>query len=356
MATHDADIQIDVTLGAPPSSSPGYRLLILVPLATNSLDGDEFRAYATAAQATADATASEIATSTRDRIIVALAQRPAPDLVYVASVDLAGGSPETYPQALARMEESLGDNFFGVCIESRDAAVIAAVGAAVETADSRIFAFVTDTADFLAGNLPAALSSIDGADRSFAVYHDAATAYPDVAFFARVLATDPQVLSARGPGQLRSVAALDTAITEAQRLLLTTLASVGLPYGPLANWLSPGISLSGRPVHELITLEWTRREMKRRIINQSITRAPAKWPVSGVGVALLQTVLGTVAEDGIAAGHFAPGQVEYTVSPPSDEDRNLGRLRGTFNAQVLPHAIKFVVGGLLDRNPIIVEE
>lgn len=353
MATHDSDISIDITLGPAPSPSAGYRLLILVPLATNSLDGDAFRAYATIEQAQADATATEIATTTRDRVIVALSQSPRPDLVYVASVDLAGGTPETYQAALARMEGVLGDNFFGVVIESRDEAIVAAVGAAVETAGRRLFALVSSAADFLAGDVPSGLSSIEGNDRSAAVYHDVATAYPDVAFLARLLATDPAILSARGPGTMAGTAVLSTDITEAQRLLLTTIANVGQPFGTSPNYLSPGIALSGRPVSELVTLEWVRRTLKALIIAQSLQLAPAKWPIASRGVALLETILGTVAEQGIAAQHFVPGEVTYKVFAPTSADRAAFRLRGEFKAQVLGHAIKFTVSGLLDRDPIV---
>lgn len=353
-ASHNDDISVLIGLGPPPSATAAYRLLILVPLAANGLDGADFMAFASIADAAAAEDAGDISAATLDRVTVALSQSPRPDLVYVGAVDLAGS--ETYPGALSRLEELIGDLFFGVCIESRDAAIVLAVSAAVEATGRRLFASVDDSADWLAGSVPAALSAAEGREYTAIVYHDEAAAHPDVAWLARLLATDPSLKSARGPGQMAGVPVLDTMISRAQRVaLIEAGANVGMGFSTATNYLSPAQNLARRSVSEIVTLEWVRREIPSRIGARSLALAPGKWPVNAEGQSQLEDILRALAAQGEAVGHFDPGQTIVNALPITAEDRDLARLRAEFIATVQGHAIRFVIDGTLDRQPVIVE-
>lgn len=353
-ATHDADIIVNLLLGPPPSATPGYRLLYIAALADNSLNGEDFLAFGTVGEVDDAESAGYISAATASALKTVLAQQPKPDLVYCGAVDLVG--TETYPDALSRLEGILGDQFFFVSSDTTTAAIHVALSLACEQSTRRVYIFQDDDGDWLTSGLPGDYSALEGREQTLVIYYDDSDRH-DMAYGGCLSGVDPTVLSGSPTRQLRAVGGLDNPITLGQRAnIFANNCNVGLPFGTASVFLKNGRNCNNRPINEIVTREYLTREIVRRVAQQNLRLQPAPWPLNLSGRALLQSLLESLAQDAIEAGHINPGQVIIDVKEITPTDINDKRIRADFTAQVGSAVVRWNIGGTLDTLPVITEE
>jgi hypothetical protein len=170
-------------------SRQGFGYANFVSSSTTFTGGSRIRSYTSLAEVSADtdvdATAVAFATSY-------FAQNPRPRKLYITECDLVT-VPETFVEAL-QAAQLIDDDWYGVAIESRDSAIVAAVAAWVET-QTKLFATASDAANILTAtttsNIAYTLKNA-GYDRSLVIYHsDAATDWPEAALLGLQFAKTP---------------------------------------------------------------------------------------------------------------------------------------------------------------------
>ena len=334
-ATHNDTISITITLASAPLTAAGFgAVLLLVDLATNSLDGDRVVTYTSLASATADFDSSFISAGTLAAVTVAFAQRPQPTEFKVGNVDIVGA--ETYADGLA--EVILVDpDFYGVVINSRADTDILTVAAAVEL-QTRKFLFQSSDADWLTtGGLPAALTALAGLEKTVGIWHDTATEWADVAWMVDRLAFDPDIESVTWNARPNNVAALATGLTQAQiDFADTNFMNLGLLFGRRGDpnaptfWIDAGVSMSGRPIYEQSTADWFEVRLQEAVTFQKIAYADRgeKIVVGATGQAMLRSLIDSQFAIGETAKHFAPGETASTMPAITAADRTAQRIRG----------------------------
>ena len=158
-ADHSPNVTINVTLAATPVQEAGFGIvLLLVPLASNSLNGVRVVEYTSVDAAQTARTAGYISAATLLAVTAIFAQRPKPASVKVGYVDLV--SLETYATGLTACI-AYDSNFYGVCCTPRTDAEIVLVSNAVEAASKRMFFyFQSDDSSWLNSGVPSGLSTI----------------------------------------------------------------------------------------------------------------------------------------------------------------------------------------------------
>lgn len=337
--SHLDNITISITLAATPAQAAGFgNVLILVDEASNSLNGNRVVTYTNATDAASDQAAGYITSGVLKAVQTAFAQRPAPARVKLGYVDTSGG--ETYAQGYAAVK-LVDTDFYGVCLDSRTAAVIAAVAAAVE-ADRRLLVAQSADADWLTtGGVPSGFTGIDGNERTAIVYHDTATEWADVAWACNRLAFDPDSQSAAWDCPVKGVADYATDLTQAQADFADTnnannKGTAGT-YGGEVFYIDPGKSLAGRPIADLISADWLETRLEEALANLKVTRALAgeKIPITKAGQREVMAELEALFKQGVDAGHFVEGQTEVTPQAITSTDISLQRLRFTARAQLV---------------------
>lgn len=310
--THQAYNTVNVYLSTLARGQAGFStVLLVVPLATNSLNGARVVEYTTLAAAQAAQTATYISAATLVAITTAFAQVPAITSIKVGYADLVGG--ETYATGLAACI-AYDPAFYGVCIFVRTTTEIAAVAAYVETAAKKmLFAFQSADSSWLTGTPASGFDPMAAYERTFGVYHATATEWADVAYLCNRLTFDPDVQSA----PWRFFEALDvaqTTITEAQRLLATPDINVMAEWSTFDSSPAPGWNMNGRPIEEVLTADWlaTRLDEEIQRIVGTMANAGRKIGINVAGQAIIQAGLEKWLAAGVAAGHFEEGQVAIT--------------------------------------------
>lgn len=355
-ASHVSNISINLSLDPAPLARAGFgNVLLLVALASNSLDGDPVRTYSRVEDAEADQTAGFVSASTLEAVRTALSQRPKPAKFKVASVDLVGGT--TYPQALTAVQ-TVDDDFYGVAIDARTDAEIVAMSQAVE-AKSKLFACQSDEAELLTAGLPAALSDLGTRERTLICYHSADAEWMDVGLLANRLVYSPDTRSAPWDAPLKGVAAYSGSITTGQRdAAQANHVNLGLPYGGEPFFVDAGVNAVGRAVHEIVTADWFETRLRERVAVEKVRHSARgdKIQVSRVGQAKILAIVEGLFEEGVAAGHFLAGQTVVEAIPISSDDLDLGRLRFEGRAQVAGSARLFEFNLNFTRQPVVEED
>lgn len=339
-ATHDPNIEIDVILAAAAAQVAGFgNVLLLVPLATNSLNGLRVMSFSSYEEAQAARTATYIAEATLEAARVAFSQRPKPRKFKVGYVDLAAGTPETYSVALTACI-AYDPDFYGVCANTRVAATIASLGATIEASSKRML-YVAQNAStsWLASGLPSGI--VGDRERTAYVFHDTDAEWNDVAWAVSRLAFDPDEFSAPWTCELAEVAALATAITAAQRdfVITTNKANVGLLFGPATFWMDAGQNSAGRPIYEIVSTDWfatrLREDTAQLVVDASA--AGQKIQVSAVGQTQVLGVIQGRYDQAIDVGHFIapdPEDAPIVAEDITDADRSAQTMRFTVRAQI----------------------
>jgi hypothetical protein len=356
VTTHNPNIDITINLATRPVQRAGFStVLLLVNQATNSLNGQRKVTYTNADDAATDNTAGYISAGTLAAVQTAFAQDNPPEEFKVGRVNVGGA--ETYSQALAAVQ-ALDTDFYGVCTDSRDGTVIAALALTIEAASQRmLFVFEDDDASWLDAGVPAAFSTAAASyERTIGVYHDTTAEWADVAYLVDRLSFDPDETSA--PWHYAPLANVDdyaTDITAAQRLLaIANYINVGLPFGGEDFVMDPGKNISGRPIYEVVTADWFEARVEEDISELAVQHSARgeKIVVDATGQAKVQTVIESRLAQGVQAQHFAAGQTSVVAETITSTDRSLQRMRFTVRAQDAVAARLFNFTVYFSRDPI----
>lgn len=357
--SHRATVVVNVSLATLARGEAGFStVLLLVPLATNSLNGLRVVEYTSLAAAQAAQTAGYISAATLVAITTAFAQVPAIASIKVGYADLVGG--ETYATALTACI-AYDPDFYGVCISVRTNTEIAAVGALVETnAKKMLFVYQSADSSWLDSGIPSGLSAMADYERSIACYHATATEWADIAMACNRLTFDPNVTSA--PWRLFEALDLEqTTITEAQRLLaIANSCNVFAEYGDFDASPAPGYNMNGRQIEQVLSADWFATRISEEIqrIKGEAANAGRKIPVSLAGQSVILAGLRKWAAVAVAAGHFEPDQVVIT---PEDLTNSVTlaaaiaaqRLTFRIDAQNVTDAWQFTVNVYANNNPVV---
>lgn len=279
-------------------------VLYLVNLAANSLDGDTFRVYNSTTDVAADLAASFISAAVAQALNDAFDQTPKPGQILVGSVDVVGG--DTYADGLADVIAA-GANFYGIALDVRTDTDILLVSAAVETADFRQFVLQSADADWLTSGFPAALTAIDTREHTVITYHDIAAEVGDLAWACNRLAISPDVKSVPWPAKLFSVLPNATTPTTTQQgFALANKVNLGLAWGTVANWMSPGVNANNRPIENIVSVDWfkTRLEERWTLLFQEVSLRGDAMLTNPTGQAQIGAILRALVEEGLALGHL----------------------------------------------------
>lgn len=357
LTTHAATITVNVSLATLARGVAGFStVLLLVPLATNSLNGVRVVEYTSLAAAQAAQTAGYISAGTLAAITCAFAQVPGIESIKVGYADLVGG--ETYATGLTACI-AYDSDFYGVCITVRTNTEIAAVGALVETnAKKMLFVFQSADSSWLDSGIPSGLSAMADYERSVACYFATATEWADIALACNRLNADPDVISA--PWRLFDAAGLttQTTITEAQRLLaIANNANVFAEYGTADFAPAPGYNMAGRQIEQVVSADWFATRIREKIQSIKLARSNdfKKVPIDLAGQAIIEAGLKELAAQAIAAGHF-----EQVVITPEDLTSSTvlaaaiaaQRLTFRIDAQTVTDAWQFTVNAYANTLPV----
>ena len=332
---HLDNITINIVLDPAPPPSAGFgTVLLLVDQATNTLNGDRVRSYASVAAATADNTAGYISAGTLAAVTAAFAQPRKPAVFKVGRVDTAGG--ESYADGLAACIVADGD-FYGIASDSRADADILSVSAAVE-ALRLLFVAQSADADWKTASHPSGLTALETRERTAVVYHDTAAQWSDVAWLVNRLSFDPDEQSAPWNAGVAGVSALATAPTDTEKGHLDdNYANHGLPYGGETFWIDAGVNQNGRPLYEIVTADWYYARLQERVSAMHAREAAngRKIQVSPLGQAQILAEIRAQNEQGVGAGHFTSiDQTSVTAEAITSADTAANRLRFTGQNQI----------------------
>ena len=354
-ATFDPDIQVNVYLSNLTNSTDAFqRPRILVPLATNSLNGATVAVYLTLAAAKAAKLAGYIAATTYEAIATIFAQVNSPAQgVSVANVDVVGS--QSYGAALIA-SIATDPAFYLVICGSRVSADIAGVAAVVETCGDKAAAddagypfkhmiFAAQSADttLLTGALPSGLSALEGYERTILCYHPTATAWFDAAHQNRLSVDLATIMPPWNKWSVAYVPAYPLGtITAAQSELAQSIyVDLLLAYGASPGVASPGQSQASRQMTNVITADWLAATIQETIADTQVSLADANQAIT-IDAAGQQVVVGcvqSVFETGIAAGSLRAsddlGNPGTSITPLAitPADRTAFTLR--FNAAAL---------------------
>jgi hypothetical protein len=349
-------IDVVVRLGAAPLARLGFGTLnILVPQATNSLNGIRYAIYSSLSEATAAQVAGYISQDTLDILTACFAQ-PNVRRVMLTRADLVGG--ETYPQALAAAIIAAGSQFYAVAVAVLTDQINEDIGSAVEAASKPMIFFAQSaSADLLTSGFPAGLADLDGLERTTITYHDdtdVADAPAACAWAANRLAFN---LDVQAPGfmcELKSIPAYATALTTAQAdFVVANKANLVRPLGSAPSFLWPAQSASGRGIGDRITGDWLSirltEDLEAFILNMSALGR--KIPLTSEGQALVASVIEARLQKGVNAGHLVADQASVQYSA-DDIDTNARSLTFRVVAQIAGEAVTFAVTIDLQTTPV----
>lgn len=331
---HSNTITISIVLSALPPTRAGFgTALLLVNLATNSLDGERVVTYASAAEAETAQAAGFISASTLAWIQSAFAQVPTPSRVKVAYQDVGGG--ETITQALAAIE-AVDTDWYGICCFNRTDAAIIELAGLIETR-KKLYVAQSDDSTWLTSGLPSGLTGLSDNERTAVIYHDEDTEPADLAWLCSRLVFDPDNRSAGWEGQVRGVDALTTGLSSTQRdFLVANNANVGLPFSSATFYVSPGVTCTGRGVYEILTADWFAARVSEdlQLLKLQHTARGEKLLVDATGQAKVLAILAGRLSQGENGGHFVRGQTRATAEAITAADTAARRLRFKVEAQI----------------------
>jgi len=356
--THNPNVSVTIFLDPSPVQEAGFgTVMLLVPLAANSLNGARTMTFANFEEAQTANTAGYISAATLASALAAFSQRPKPTSYKVGYVDLVGG--ETYVTGLTAVIAADPD-FYGLAISPRTDAEIVAVSDAVEALSKKIlFAFQSDDASWLDAGVPAGLASIMGSsgnEKTAAIYHTTDTDWNDVALLVNRLVYNPDNISVPWHGfTVRGIDDLSPVPTASQRIfVIGNNANLGLPYGGSDFVNDPGVNATGRAIDEILTADWFATRLQERTAALVVAHGDRgeKIVIDKTGQRKILALIEGLLDQGVAAGHFVAGQtsaVAETITSTDLDDRNM---RFTIRAQLAVSARIFTFTAYFSRDPI----
>lgn len=344
-------------LALAPQTQAGLSTPLLID-ATSTLGGDAFRIYTGPEAVTSDQTAGELSAFAANALRGAFLSSPRPSEVMVASVDgSASPDPETYVSVLDKIRENR--IIVGFTIDSREASDIVAVAQAA-AARNVIFAWQTDAvADLEGGELPAALSDLDGLEFCPGYLHPDGSQAFDFKVLARNLKVSPDTNSRNWTGQVNDVTPYpDGYVSDLTSILEVPVNVIG-EFGGDEGWVYPGKTLTGRPISELVTAIWFDVRWKERVstLFKQYDVDNEKFPINIGGQNALKGEALPIIADGIDAGHFVDAsQVIIDLPAITAQNRDDQEIPIDITIQTLTGAIKIASSVTYSRQPIVEDE
>jgi hypothetical protein len=328
----DGNVNIVVSFAADAERFDGFGTVVALIAHDPSspiLDGDRYRVYTSASQIAADLALAtpELTAGIAAQITTAFAQDRAPSRIILAQYE-AGGSPEVPSDAIDALDAD-GVAYYGVALltdSATDAADLATKIAARRGGTDPKYAIGAATlsgAAMLDGSIVEASGALEdhAAATDFCVqYHDG-TGTGAALGFARLVARlgyDPDLGTAGFEGVVRGIEAYATDPTPTQRLAMEG-ADIEL-YGQFGGqpYVSPGVSLSGRPLAEQVSIDWFAIRFAEDLRQLKLRRDAAgkQIPLSAEGQEYIQSVFAKRLAIGEAAGKFDPGVSELNLPDP----------------------------------------
>jgi len=352
--SHSDLITINLTTQPAPVQAAGFGVLLhLVPLATNSLDGDRFRSYSGSTDVATDLAAGFISTATATELNVAFAQSPSPATVLCGYVDIAVGG-ESYNDGLLAVIAA-GANFYAITMGGTVSdADLLEISLNVETLFSsttpKLLFFKSDDTDWLTSGYPAALTALEGREGTIGEYHDIATESPDIAHAAAKLVWNPDVKSTPWNGAVSGVAEYTGIPTQAQKdFARANNMNIGQRFGSVNYWIDAGVTHGGRPIYEAVSAHWFAVRLDERITNTVIDLDSTGDKIAmgqvgetnSEGQAIMLSDFDAQFALGVSADHFLDGTPETEAYPITAADIAAGRLRFRGSAQYATSARLF---------------
>ena len=358
-ANHLDTITIVISLDPAPVVGTDFGAILIIADEANgtTLDGDRVRTYQSLSAVQADQTAGFVSAGLLAAATAAFSQDSQPSSIKIGRK----AALESYTDALSAIE-LVDPNFYAIAIESRTAADQLLIAAAVEaSAVSRLFFIQSSDVDFLTSGFPAALSGLDGNERTIVCYHDTATEWYDVAYPANRLSFNVDTKSAPWAlFTLKGVAAYASVtggtLTDAQKLnLRANKCNPGLPYSSAAQF-SPysGVNANNRPIYEVLTGDWFESRLRDDTVATVLQahNAGRKIPVTPEGQAIMGALVSSRFQIGVTAGHFVAGQTKVTYPAITDADRTAQLVRVNGRGQLVVSGLNFDYDLVFTRDPI----
>jgi hypothetical protein len=351
-ASHNDNITVNVYLDPVPAGEAGFsRVLFLAENVT--LNGARSAVYGNYDEVKAASDAGYVNSAVLAAAVDVFAQNNLPTEWQVGKVDVAGG--ESYSDALAAVIAD-DDGFYGVTMQSRTDATIAALAATVDTSSKKMLLFAQSSeSDWLTAGVPAAYSSVDDVERFAVVYHDDDAQYASEAYATERLSFDPDERSVPWNAvPLLSIDDYASTLTSAQKTNLDdNNANHGLPFGGQDFVIDPGKSIAGRPLYEQYSADWFETRLVEEISATQVEWSAngKKLPVSTAGQAVIEAIIGGLLRRGVEAGHFEDG-FTITAETITQSDIDNQRLRFTVRARIAVSARLFTLNVYLSTSPV----
>lgn len=314
--------------------------------------GARYLTYTTLAAAQASQSAGEISATVLAQITVAFDTDLPRPVTSVRVVRVNTGAGESYANAYngagltpASYLELNPGNVWGLCMDSRTAAVQAAFAAAVVAQGQHVLFIQSAQADIITGGAPATFVADN---RTVGVFHDTATQYADMALLANRASFNPDERSVGWNCSLEGVTAYATDLTTAQvNFGLANYWNIIGDLGTSSTFLTKGWTLAARGIHEALTRDWlkVRAEEKMATLVQTVSARGEKLLVNETGLRQVSAAVNEVFAMGEAAQHFAPTATSdaYTISPQAvtAADVTAQRLRVNATAILGGNAVSF---------------
>lgn len=351
--SHNPNVTVTVTIeDLPPAITAFSIALLLVPLATNSLNGSRVLSFGSLADAQDARDASYISAATMLAATAAFAQPSVPSAFKVGYVDLVGG--ETYATGLAACWAADADFYWVLCSPRTDAEIVLVADYVESIATTRPlrFMFQSDDAGLL-GSFPAGLSGAQGNERTGGIYHSSDAAWNDVAYVVNRATFDPAIQRVPWVGSpVAGVAALSPRPTQAQRDIAggTNYINLMLPYGIYPYTMDPGVMITGRPIEEGCTADFLQITLQSAVASMVAGRAirGQEVAVDAIGQALVVAVVAGVFQAAETGRHIEPGWT-VVAETISTADRTARRLRFTVRATLVVSGRLFTFNVYLSR-------
>lgn len=354
---HLDNIVINISLDPAPQAGAAFFFPLLIADEANgtTLGGDRVRSYADSLSVDTDEDAGFLSAAVAQAARDALSQIPRPPLIKIGRRDSVGG--ESYSDAFTAIR-LVDDQFYTTSIESRADADILDIAAAVEPTKRKIAVVQTDDTAFKTTGFPAGLVAIDGNERTVIAWHETDTEWMDFAWSSNRLAFDPNAASVSWDAGVQSVLGYPTNLTQAEKDFLDeNHANNGLALDGFNFFVDPGHNANGRPIYEIVTLDWFEATLQSRVATMKARRSARgqKVPVDGTGQGLLLALVnGTIDQgEGTDGAHFAPGARRVVEAAAiTQEDLDLQRLRFTGQVQLSASARLFRFDLNFTRQPV----
>lgn len=320
----------------------------------SSLDGDDFRLYTDPEQVQTDLLAAYLSEFAAEALTKAFNLSPRPAELLVASV--GGSTGADYLEALDGLRDKR--TVVAFTIDSRDPAVVSAVGVG---AAGRNIIFISQSNDkdgFAGGEIPGNLSDLEGLEFNAAALHPENSEPFDFVWMVRNVKVNPDTNSRNWNGQVSGILAYDDDYidqTELAGLLDVPINVIG-EFGGEQGWVHPGQALNGRPISELGTAIWFDVRWKEGVsrLFKEYDNADLKFPIDLSGQLALQGVAEGVIGAGIEAGHFfSADQVIIELPAITEADRDNQRIPINISIMTLTGAIKITSSVTYSRQPIV---